>query len=94
MPKFTANSYLSHKGELVKPGVVIELTEEQAERLGDKVANSPEEVTAPVNDAQYTEAQFRELTADEQKGIVEGLEGDLNELTNEDKRWAYVSEKQ
>lgn len=94
MPKYTANAYLSHKGEVVKPGVAIELTEEQAKRLGDKVVGSNEEVTAPVTDPEYTEAQFRDLTADEQKKVVEDLGGDLNEHTNEDKRWAYVSENQ
>jgi hypothetical protein len=37
MPKYTANAYLSHKGKLVQPNQEVELTEEQAKRLGDKV---------------------------------------------------------
>lgn len=94
MPTYTANAYLSHNGELVQPGVSIELTKEQAERLGDKVVNSGEEVTADTSGVQYTESQFRDLPADEQKKVVESHDGDLNEHTNEDKRWAFVSENQ
>lgn len=42
MPKYTANAYLVHKGEVVQTGKSIELTEEQAKRLGDKVSPSTE----------------------------------------------------
>lgn len=37
MPKFTANDYLMHNGSIVEPDKEVELTAEQAERLGDKV---------------------------------------------------------
>lgn len=37
MPKYTANAYLIHNGSIVQTGGEVELTEEQAERLGDKV---------------------------------------------------------
>lgn len=37
MPKFIANGYLLHKGAVVQTGQEVELTKEQAERLGDKV---------------------------------------------------------
>lgn len=37
MPKYTANAYLVHNGVIVQTGGEVELTEEQAERLGDKV---------------------------------------------------------
>jgi len=42
MPKYTANAYLVHKGAVVQTGKSIELTEEQAKRLGDKVSPSTE----------------------------------------------------
>lgn len=38
MPKYIANGYLLHKGKVVQTGNEVELTKEQAERLGDKVA--------------------------------------------------------
>lgn len=37
MPKYTANTYLVHNGAVVQTGGEVELTEEQAKRLGDKV---------------------------------------------------------
>jgi len=37
MPKYIANGYLVHKGKIVPIGDEVELTEEQGERLGDKV---------------------------------------------------------
>ncbi len=37
MPKYTANEYLVHNGKIVQTGGELELTEVQAERLGDKV---------------------------------------------------------
>lgn len=37
MPKYIAKSYLVHKGKVVQTGSEVELTKEQAERLGDKV---------------------------------------------------------
>lgn len=42
MPKYTANAYLVHKGAVVQTGNSIDLTEEQAKRLGDKVSLSAE----------------------------------------------------
>lgn len=37
MPKYIANAYLVHKGKVVQTGNEVELTKEQADRLGDKV---------------------------------------------------------
>ena len=37
MPTYTAKEYLLHKGSVVRPNETLELTTEQAERLGDKV---------------------------------------------------------
>ena len=94
MPTYKANAYLSHKNQIVQPGQLLELTEEQAKNLGDKVVDSNEEVTDDTGDVTYSETQFRDLPAEEQKEVVESLGGDLNELTNEDKRWGYVSDNQ
>jgi hypothetical protein len=38
MPKYIANAYLVHNGAIVQTGHEVELTEEQAERLGEKVS--------------------------------------------------------
>jgi hypothetical protein len=43
MPKYTANAYLVHNGAIVQTGQEVELSEEQAERLGDKVEVVEEE---------------------------------------------------
>lgn len=42
MPKYIAKSYLVHNGSIVQTGQEVELTEEQAERLEDKVSPSQE----------------------------------------------------
>ncbi|MCR1833061.1 hypothetical protein NSA56_01450 [Oceanobacillus caeni] len=45
MPKYIANAYLVHKGKIIQTGNEVELTKEQAKRLGDKVTpvNEPKE---------------------------------------------------
>lgn len=40
MPKYTANAYLIHEGAIVQTGQDLELSEEQAAALGDKVSQS------------------------------------------------------
>ncbi|WP_339233822.1 hypothetical protein [Oceanobacillus sp. FSL W7-1281] len=40
MPKYTAESYLSHKGKIVKPGEELELTAKQAAFLKEKVSEA------------------------------------------------------
>ncbi len=47
MPKFIANAYLLHKGKVVQTGQELELTKEQAERLGDKVKPAKEKKEEP-----------------------------------------------
>ncbi|WP_458463795.1 Rho termination factor N-terminal domain-containing protein [Paenibacillus sp.] len=37
MPKYITKAYLTHEGNVVKPEQEIELNEQQADRLGDKV---------------------------------------------------------
>lgn len=37
MPKYTANVYLVHHGKVIPIGDTVELTEEQAKLLGEKV---------------------------------------------------------
>jgi len=37
MPKYQTNAYLLHEGKVVPKNREIDLTEEQAKRLGDKV---------------------------------------------------------
>lgn len=37
MSKYVANAYLVHHGQIVEPGEELDLTEEQAKRLGNKV---------------------------------------------------------
>lgn len=64
MPNFKANDYLLHNGSPVEPEKEIELTAEQAERLGDKVtALEPEQKEASLSDN----------TVPELKALAEGL---------------------
>lgn len=63
MPKYVANAYLQHNGQIVQEGGVVELTEEQAELLGDKVSLTEE--------GQLEELTVPELkTKAKQKGIA------------------------
>ncbi|GGF22963.1 hypothetical protein GCM10010954_22230 [Halobacillus andaensis] len=41
MPTFIANDYLVKDGKVVSPGHEIEITEEQAAKLEDKVKDGP-----------------------------------------------------
>lgn len=92
MAKFQAQETLLHNGKLVAIGGFVELEPKNAERLGDKVVSVEEaEITT---DAVYDEATFAALTADQQKAVVEGYGGDLKEVSNADKRWAFVAENQ
>lgn len=50
MPKYTANAYLVHHGKVVQTGNELELTEEQAERLGDKVTLIESEDVEPLEE--------------------------------------------
>lgn len=93
MPKFKANAYLSTPKGVVPTGQTLELTKEQAERLGDKVTPL-EEAAEYVQGQPLSEEEFRALPAEEQKAVVTDLNGDLNEYTNADKRWAFVSDNQ
>lgn len=95
MPKFIANAYLVQNGKVIQTGNEIELTEEQAKRLGDKVeAVEPPKTDNDGGSDKHTEASLKKLSADEQKEIVEELGGNLAELTNEEKRIAFILENQ
>lgn len=85
MPKYTSNAYLTKDGKVYRPGKEIELTKEQAERLGDKVKDEGE----GEGEGEFSENDFRNLPAQEQKDLVESKGGDLEELTNEDKRTEF-----
>lgn len=61
MPKYIANGYLVHKGKVVQTGGEIELTKDQADRLGDKVTpvnepkkESPKKEEKPKADKKET----------------------------------------
>jgi len=65
MPKYVANELLSHNGAPVQVGEKLILTEEQAEKLGNKVSPTPEAVLE-----QKTVPELKELA--KEKG-VEGI---------------------
>lgn len=89
MPEYIAKSTLLHEGKVVHVNERLSLDEEKAELLGDKV-----EIAEEATDGKHDEKSFRNLSAAEQKEVVEELGGDLEEASNEDKRWAYVEENQ
>lgn len=69
MPKYVAKSYLLHEGKIVRDGEEVELTSEQAERLGDKVQNptvaNNEEYEKPLEE--YNVRELRDFA--DQKNI-------------------------
>ncbi|MCM3396483.1 hypothetical protein M3638_01365 [Oceanobacillus profundus] len=90
MPKYIAKSYLVHKGKIIPTDGELELTKEQAERLGEKVTL----FEGTDKNEGYTEAELKKKSADEQKEIAEKLGGDLEDLTNEEKRINFILENQ
>jgi hypothetical protein len=98
MPTYEASAYLTKGGKVIAPGEEVELTAEQAARLGDKLKNAPGKESGEgengSGDEKYTEAALKKLSADEQKVIVEQAGGDLDEITNEEKRIAFILENQ
>lgn len=62
MPEYIAKAYLLHNGKVVEPEKPLELTEEQAEKLGEKVAPTQEAVLE-----EKTVAELKEIAKD--KGI-------------------------
>lgn len=68
MPKYIANSYLLHQGKVVQTGTEIELTKEQAERLGEKVSLIEiEEQTGDKPLQEHTVDELKEIA--EERGI-------------------------
>lgn len=67
MPTYTAKEYLLHKGSVVKPNETLELSNEQAKRLGDKVSivagteapDSSQEVSRALKD--HTVEELKEI---------------------------------
>lgn len=89
MPEYIAKATLLHEGKVLHEESRLQLSEDKAERLGDKV----ERVEDPTQ-GKHDEKSFRKLGAEEQKVVVEKLNGDLEEHSNEDKRWAFVEQNQ
>lgn len=64
MPKYIANSYLIHNGEIVQTGGTVVLTAEQADRLGEKVSLGTQDSLE-----EKTVAELRDLAK------AQGIEG-------------------
>ncbi|MFB1100907.1 hypothetical protein [Terribacillus sp. JSM ZJ617] len=96
MPTYEANAYLVKGGKTIEPGQEVELTEEQAIRLGDKLKNAPgkESDKGGNGEEKFTEASLKKLGSEAQKAIVEQAGGNLEEITNEEKRIAFILENQ
>ncbi|MED4399778.1 hypothetical protein [Metabacillus fastidiosus] len=77
-------------------GQVLVIEKNDAEKLESigyaKIIGEVEVDEDPVGE--YTEASLKKLSADEQKALVETLNGNLEELTNEEKRIAFILENQ
>ena len=85
---YTANAHLKKDNKVVKPNEQITLTTVEAQRLSKKGL-----IKESVN-SKVSETEFRELSADDQKKLVEEKGGNLNDLTNEDKRAKYFMDNQ
>lgn len=55
MQKYIANAYLSHQGDIVRPDDEVDLTDEQAHRLGDKVTPVEAAPEKPIEDKTVAE---------------------------------------
>lgn len=93
--KFTSHAVLTKGGKLFGHGDIIELTDEEAKRLGDKVGEYEEPTKEDfIEGGAHDEVSFRKLPAEDQKAVVEGFGGDLSEITNADARWEFVASQQ
>lgn len=72
MPTYTAKAFLLHKGQTIKPDETLELTNEQAKRLGDKVSIITDAV-AP-DDSQESSKALKDHTVEELKEIAQTYE--------------------
>ncbi|MED4234409.1 Rho termination factor N-terminal domain-containing protein [Priestia megaterium] len=72
MPQYKAQAYLVYKDKVVGPGTEIELTEDQAKNLGDKVGPTEENVLA-----EKTVPELKEIAAEK------GIEGYKDMLKDE-----------
>lgn len=55
MPKYIANGYLIHKGKVIQTGNEVDLTDEQAARLGDKVTPIESAPDKPIEEKTVAE---------------------------------------
>ncbi|AQU79723.1 Rho termination factor N-terminal domain-containing protein [Planococcus faecalis] len=71
MPKYTSNAQLVHRGSVVGPEKEIELTVEQAKRLGDKVTAVEVEKKDSLSDK--TVPELKEVAKDLEIEDFDGL---------------------
>lgn len=72
MPKYIANGYLVHNGNIVQIGEEVELNKRQAERLGDKVELIESEQTKQEQEKEHAEEKsLNDHTVEELKSIAE-----------------------
>lgn len=71
MPRYIANSYLLHQGKVIQTGGEVELTKEQAERLGNKVELV--DIEGQTGDKTLQEHNVEELKAIAKERGVEGF---------------------
>lgn len=77
MPEYIAKAYLLHNGTLLKPEETLELSNDQAKRLGDKVAISGHQDTGNQEDVGGQDEGGKALadhTVEELKAIAQEYE--------------------
>ncbi|MGG4288368.1 Rho termination factor N-terminal domain-containing protein [Priestia megaterium] len=77
MPEYIAKAYLLHNGKVIEPEKTLELTEEQAENLSDKVEPTKEvvlkEKTVPELKKEAKEKGIEGISKMDKDALIEAL---------------------
>ena len=90
MARYIANAYLTHRGELIKTGDKLDLTDKQAERLGDKVTKLSEATEEEKRTAEHLRAEtMTPQTVESETAAYGGANSGETETAYDDRAGKY-----